>query len=120
MKQSIEADPPPVGREIMAMMQELRHLKGSRLTSGKRNCIVKGSNNLSGPQPDGEKEAEAQEKRRLTVQTLQLDPGPTQRSLGWPPSIPMKRSWSEPTNWTFPCLRSGQITLAKKRIPRSG
>jgi hypothetical protein len=33
MKQSAEADPPPVGGEIMAMTQkELRHLKGLRLT----------------------------------------------------------------------------------------
>jgi hypothetical protein len=64
MKQSVEANPPPVEGETMAMTQELRHLKGSRLTSGKRSCIVKGSNSLSGPQTDGEMEAEAQEKRR--------------------------------------------------------
>jgi hypothetical protein len=91
MKQSAEAHPPPVGGEIMAMTQkELRHLKGLHLTSGKRSCVVEGSNNLSGPQPDGEMEAEAQEKRRLTVQTLQLDPGLTLRSLGRPQSIPIK------------------------------
>jgi hypothetical protein len=73
----------------MALMQkELRHLKGSHLTSGEKSCIVKGSN-LSGPQPDGEMEAE--EKRRLTVQTLQLDPGPTQRALGQAPEHPHKR-----------------------------
>jgi hypothetical protein len=75
----------------MAMTQELRHLKGSRLSSVKRSCIVKGSNSLSGPQPDGEMEAEAQEKRRLTEQTLQLDPGPTQRAPGRAPEHPHKR-----------------------------
>jgi hypothetical protein len=80
------------GGEIMALTQkELRHLKGSRLTSGKKSCVVKGSNNLSGPQPDGEMEAEAEEKRHLTVQTLQLDPGPTQRALGQAPEHPHKR-----------------------------
>jgi hypothetical protein len=43
--QSIEADPPPAEEEIMALMQKrLRNLKGSRLTSGKRSCVVKGSN----------------------------------------------------------------------------
>jgi hypothetical protein len=36
-------------------------------------------------------EAEAQEKRRLTEQTLQLDPGPTQKSLVGPQSIPVKQ-----------------------------
>jgi hypothetical protein len=36
-------------------------------------------------------EAEAEEKRRLTVQTLHLDPGPTQRALGWAPDHPQKR-----------------------------
>jgi hypothetical protein len=91
MKQGVEADPPPVGGEIMAMTQELRHLKGSHLTSGKRNCVVKGSNSLSGPQPDGDMEAEAQEKRSLTKQTLELDPGSTQRALGWAPEHPHKR-----------------------------
>jgi hypothetical protein len=59
MKQSVEADPPPGEGEIMAETP-----KGSQLTSGKRSCIVKGSNSLSGPQPDGKMEAEAQEKRR--------------------------------------------------------
>jgi hypothetical protein len=45
MIQSVKADPPPAEEEIMALTQkELRHLKGSRLTSGKRSCIVKGSN----------------------------------------------------------------------------
>jgi hypothetical protein len=45
MKQSVEADPPPAEGENMVLMQkELRHLKGSRLTSGKKSCIVKGSN----------------------------------------------------------------------------
>jgi hypothetical protein len=91
MKQSAEADSPPVEGEIMAMTQELRHLKESRLTSGKRSCVVKGSNSLSEPQPDGEMEAEAQEKRRLTEQTLKLDPGPTQRAPGRAPEHPQKR-----------------------------
>jgi hypothetical protein len=36
-------------------------------------------------------EAEAEEKRRLTVQTLQLDPGPTQEPLVGPQSSPKKR-----------------------------
>jgi hypothetical protein len=55
----------------MAMRQkELRHLKGSCLTSEEKSCVVKGSSNLSGPQLDGEMEAEAEEKRGLTVQTL--------------------------------------------------
>jgi hypothetical protein len=76
----------------MALTQkELRHLKGSRLNSGKKSCVVKGSNNLSGTKPDGEMEAEAEEKRRLTEQTLQLDPGLTQRALGWAPEHPHKR-----------------------------
>jgi hypothetical protein len=88
MKQSVEADPPPVEGEIMAMTQELRHLKVSRLTSGKRSCVVKSSNSLSGPQPDGEMEAEAQEKRRLTERMLQLDPGPTQRAPSRGPEHP--------------------------------
>jgi hypothetical protein len=57
----------------------------------RKSCIVKGSDNPTGPQPDGEMEAEAEEKRRLTVQTLQLDPGPTQRALGWAPEHPHKR-----------------------------
>jgi hypothetical protein len=91
--------------------------KGVESTSEKKSCVVKGSNELSGPQPDGEMEAEAEEKRRLTEQTLQLDPGPTQRALGRAPEHPHKRSGL--TNWTFPCLRSDQA-LAKKRIPRSG
>jgi hypothetical protein len=44
MMQSVEADPPAEG-EIMALTQkELRHLKGSHLTSGKKSCVVKGSN----------------------------------------------------------------------------
>jgi hypothetical protein len=44
MIQSVEADQPPAVEEIMALTQkELRHLKGSRLTSGKRSCIGKGS-----------------------------------------------------------------------------
>ena len=90
MEQSVEADPPPVEGEIMAMTQELRHLKGSRLTSGKRSFVVKGSNSLSGPQPEGEMEAEAQEKRRLTEQTLQLDPAPTQKVTGRAPEHPHK------------------------------
>jgi hypothetical protein len=46
MKQSVEADPPPVEGKIGTMTQELRHLKGSRLTSGKRSCVEKGSNGL--------------------------------------------------------------------------
>jgi hypothetical protein len=29
MKQSVEADPPPVEEKIVAMTQELRHLKGT-------------------------------------------------------------------------------------------
>jgi hypothetical protein len=91
VKQSAEAGPPPVEGEIMAMTQELRHLKGSRLTSGKRSCVEKGSNSQSGPQPDGEMEAEAQEKRRLTEQTLQLDPGPTKKAPGRAPEHPHKR-----------------------------
>jgi hypothetical protein len=91
MKQSVEADPPPDEGDIMVMTQELRHLKGSRLTSGKRSCIVKSSNSLSGPQPDGEMEAGDQEKRRLTERTLQLDPGPTQRAPGRTPEHPHKR-----------------------------
>jgi hypothetical protein len=38
-------DPPPAEGEIMALTQkEPRHLKGSRLTSGKKSCVVKGSN----------------------------------------------------------------------------
>jgi hypothetical protein len=57
MKQSVEADLPPVEGKIVAVTQEPRHLKGSRLTSGKRSCIEKGSDSLSGPQPEGEKEA---------------------------------------------------------------
>jgi hypothetical protein len=45
MIQSIKADPPPAEGKIMVLTQkELRHLKGSRLTSGKRSCVVKGSN----------------------------------------------------------------------------
>jgi hypothetical protein len=45
MIQSDKADPPPAEGEIMALTQkELRHLKESRLTSGKRSCVVKGSN----------------------------------------------------------------------------
>jgi hypothetical protein len=32
-------------------------------------------------------EAEAEEKQRLTVQTLQHDPGPTQRALGQAPNL---------------------------------
>jgi hypothetical protein len=36
-------------------------------------------------------EAEAEEKQRLTVQMLQLDPGPTQRALGRAPDHPHKR-----------------------------
>jgi hypothetical protein len=45
MKQSVEADPPPAEGKIVALTQkELRHLKGSRFTSGKKSCIVKGSN----------------------------------------------------------------------------
>jgi 16S rRNA U1498 N3-methylase RsmE len=45
MIQSVEADPPPAEEEIMALTQkELRHLNGLRLTSGKRSCVVKGSN----------------------------------------------------------------------------
>jgi hypothetical protein len=36
-------------------------------------------------------EAEAEEKQRLTVQTLQLDPGPTQRALGLRPDHPQKK-----------------------------
>jgi hypothetical protein len=91
MKQSVEADPPPVEGETMAMTQELRLLKGSRLSSGKRSCVVKGINSLSGPQPDGKMEAEAQEKRRSTEQTLQHDPGPTQRTPGRAPEHPHKR-----------------------------
>jgi hypothetical protein len=90
MKQSVKADPPPVEGKIVAMTQELRHLKGSRLTSEKRSCVENGSNSLSGPQPEGEMEAEIQEKRRLTEQTLQLDPRPTQKSLVGPQSIPIK------------------------------
>jgi 16S rRNA U1498 N3-methylase RsmE len=92
MKQSVEADPPPAGGGTMALTQkELRHLKRLRLTSGEKSCVVKGSNNLSGPQPDSKMEAEAEEKRRLTMQTLQLDPGPTQRDLGRAPEHPHKR-----------------------------
>jgi hypothetical protein len=42
MIQSVEADPPPAEGEIMAMTQkEPRHLKGLRLTSGKRSCVEK-------------------------------------------------------------------------------
>jgi hypothetical protein len=45
MIQSVEADLPPAVEETMKLMQkELRHLKGSRLTSGKRSCVEKGSN----------------------------------------------------------------------------
>jgi hypothetical protein len=96
MKQSVEADPPPAGGETMVFTQkELRHLKGLRLTSGEKSFVVKGSNNLSGPQPDGEMEAEAEEKRCLTVQTLQLDPGPTQRALGRAPEHPHKREFGQ-------------------------
>jgi hypothetical protein len=91
MKQSVEADPPPVEGKIVATTQQLRHLKGSRLTSRKRSCIVKGSNSLSGPQPDSEMEAEAQEKRCLTEQMLQLDPGPTEGVPGRAPDHPRKR-----------------------------
>jgi hypothetical protein len=91
MKQSAEADPPPVEGKIVATTQELRHLKGSSLTSGTRSCVEKGSNNLSGPQPEGEMEVKAQEKRRLTEQTLQLDPGPTQKDPGRAPEHPHKR-----------------------------
>jgi hypothetical protein len=44
MMQSVEADPPPAEGEIMALTQkELRHLKGLRLTSEKKSCVVKGS-----------------------------------------------------------------------------
>jgi hypothetical protein len=73
----------------MALTQELRHLKGSQLTSGKRICVEKSSNSLSGPQPDSE--IEAQEKRRLTEQMPQLDPGPTQGAPGRAPEHPHKR-----------------------------
>jgi hypothetical protein len=71
----------------MALTQkELRHLKGSCLTSGKKSCVVKGSSNLSGPQPDGKLEAEAEEKRRLTMQTQ----GRPKEPLVGPQSIPIK------------------------------
>jgi hypothetical protein len=36
-------------------------------------------------------EAEAEEKRSLTVQMLHLEPGPTQRALGRAPDHPQKR-----------------------------
>jgi hypothetical protein len=36
-------------------------------------------------------EAEAEEKWQLTVQTLQFDPGPTQRALGRAPDHPHER-----------------------------
>jgi hypothetical protein len=120
MKQSVEADPPPVEGRTVATTQKLRHLKGSRLTSGKRSCVEKGSDSLPGPQPKGKVERKLQEKQRLTEQTFQLDPGPTQKSPIGLQSIPIKEKLIRIDNWTLPCLRPGQIALAKKRIPRSG
>jgi hypothetical protein len=62
--------------------------KGVATYLWKKSCIVKGSNDLSGPQPDGGMEAKAEEKRCLTEQTLQLDPRLTQRALGRAPEHP--------------------------------
>jgi hypothetical protein len=62
MKQSADANSPPGKGKIVAMTQELRHLKGPCLPQ-KESCVEKGSNSLSGPQPESEMEAEAQEQR---------------------------------------------------------
>jgi hypothetical protein len=90
MKQSVKADPPPAGGGNHDVDAE-----GAETPKGKKSCVEKGSNNLSRPQPDSKMEAEAEEKRRLTEQTLQLDPGPTQRALGWAPEHPHKREVSQ-------------------------
>jgi hypothetical protein len=41
MKQSVEADPPPAEGEMALTQKDPRHLKGPRLTSGKRSCVEK-------------------------------------------------------------------------------
>jgi hypothetical protein len=48
-KQSVTSDPPPVKGKIEAMTQELRHLKGLRLTSGEEAALRKAATACQGP-----------------------------------------------------------------------
>jgi hypothetical protein len=61
MKQSANADSLPGKGKNAAMTQELRHLKGSCLPQ-ERSCVEKGSNSLTGLQPESEIVVEAQEQ----------------------------------------------------------
>jgi hypothetical protein len=91
MKQSIEADLPSVEGRTVATTQELRHLKkGPRLTSGKRNCVEKGSYGLSGPQPEGEVETEASGKAALDRADIPTWPRTDPEIPGRPPKRPHK------------------------------
>jgi hypothetical protein len=49
MKQNAEADPPPIEREIMAMTQELRHLKGRVLPQEKEAALRKAATACQDP-----------------------------------------------------------------------
>jgi hypothetical protein len=121
MIQSVEVVPPPAVEVTMALTQrELRHLEEIAprlweerhllkiplrkinlveaylnklpLQAKERNCIVKGSNKACQDQDlTARWKRAAEEKQRLTVQTLQLDPEPTQRPLGRAPDHPKKR-----------------------------
>jgi hypothetical protein len=165
MMQSVEADPSPAKGEIMSLTQkEPRHLKGLRLTSGKRSCVVKGSNKpvrttawrrdgsgswgkaaldhadaptwpraLVGPQiiPIKEKLVRID---KLDFSLKKMNPTLTKGERAFingqkllkgetrmmTTSRQKTKLMPRNPNLAFKNLRAGQITLAKKRIPRSG